>query len=93
MSFVSEQARRIETQARFEIGFERFRLAHPEVDYVVIEPQASDGILFLHGVMDFGSRKAILNYGYETTIAKLKLNFKTYKDIFKKHGILIPAAA
>ncbi|HEX9652380.1 MAG TPA: patatin-like phospholipase family protein [bacterium] len=89
MSFVSEQARRIETKARFEIGFERFKLAHPEADYVVIEPQSSDGILFLHGVMDFDSRKAILNYGYQTTAAELKSNFRAYKQVLEKHKIAI----
>ncbi len=89
MSFVSEQARRIETKARFEIGFERFKFAHPEADYIVIEPHRSDGILFLHNVMDFNSRKAILNYGYETTAAELKSKYKTYKKILTKHGIAV----
>lgn len=85
MSFVSEQARRIETKARFEIGFERFKSAHPEADYIVIEPHASDGILFLHNVMDFSSRKAILSYGYETTSAKLNENRESYWKIFERY--------
>lgn len=89
MSFVSEQARRIETKTRFEIGFERFRLSHPQADYLVIQPRASDGILFLHSVMDFNSRKTILNYGYETTAALLRNDFEFYKKIFAKHGMAV----
>ncbi len=89
MGFISDQARRIETTARFELGFERFKNEHPEVDYVVIQPNRSDGILFLHNVMDYDSRKAILNYGYYSTKAELRLNFKTYASIFKKHNLKV----
>lgn len=84
---VSEQARRIETKARFELGFERFRQEHPELDYLVIQPDASDGFLFLRGVMEYDSRKSILQYGYETVRNQIKSNFAVYKKLFEKHGL------
>ena len=82
-----EQARRIETKTRFELGFERLKKEHPGVDYVVIQPNSSDGVLFLHNVMDFESRQAILNYGYYSTAAELRSKFKYYKKIFERHKI------
>ena len=87
MGAVSEQARRIETKARFELGFERFRQEHPELDYLVIQPDASDGFLFLRGVMEYDSRKSILQYGYETVRNQIKSNFAVYKKLFEKHGL------
>ncbi len=89
MGFISDQARRIETQTRFELGFARFKQEHPEIDYVVLQPNASEGFLFLHGVMEFDSRKSIINYGYYTTISEMKTNLARYKDLFAKHKIRV----
>ncbi len=87
MGFISEQARRIETKTRFELGFERFRNAHPNVDFIVLQPSPSDAFLLLHGVMEFASRKSILEYGYYSTITALKTNFLKYSEVFARHNI------
>ncbi|MFQ5769576.1 MAG: patatin-like phospholipase family protein [bacterium] len=89
MSYISDQARRIETKTRFDLGFERFKNAHREVDFITIQPRSSDAILFLYGVMDFDSRKTILNYGYSSTINFLDENFDHFRDIFAKHYIKV----
>ncbi len=89
IGMISDQARRIETKTRFEQGFIRFKQENPDVNYVVLEPKASDGFLFLHGVMEFDSRKSILEYGYYTTMTEMKLNFSTYQKILEKHKIPI----
>ncbi len=87
MGLISDQARRIETLTRFKFGLKRFRQENPNIDIVIFQPMSSDEMLFLAGVMDFESRKSILNYGYNSTLAEVKLNFSKYEDIFKKHGI------
>ncbi len=89
MGFISDQARRIETKTRFELGFERFKNAHPEVDYLVIQPKTSESLLFLQNVMDFDSRKIVLNYGYNSTIEYLKANYDNIKATFGKHQIAV----
>lgn len=89
ISLISDQARRIETKTRFDLGFSLFKNEHPEVDFIIIQPKTSDAILFLHGVMDYDSRKSILNYGYNSTMNELKQNFQSYKEIFDKHYIKI----
>ena len=86
MGLISDQARRIETLTRFEFGLKRFRQENPNIDVVVFQPMSSDGMLFLTGVMDFEARKSILNYGYYSTQAEMKLNFSKYEEIFRKHG-------
>jgi len=55
MSTISDQARRVETSMRVQLGFDRFKQEHPDIDYIVIQPKRSDGFLFLHGVMEFDS--------------------------------------
>ena len=87
MGLISDQARRIETLTRFEFGLKRFRQENPDIDVVIFQPMSSDGMLFLTGVMDFEARKSVLNYGYYSTLAEVKLNFSRYEQIFKKHGI------
>lgn len=87
MGFISDQARRIETKTRFELGFERFKNEHTQIDYLIIQPKMSDGILFLHGVMDFASRKAILDYGYRSTLIELRENLEHYQQIFGRYGL------
>lgn len=87
MGFISDQARRIETKTRFDLGFERFRNEHKDIDYIIIQPEMSDGLLFLHGVMDFASRKAILNYGYHSTMNKFQQNLEQYAGTFARYGL------
>ena len=84
---ISEQARRIETKTRFELGFERFKQEHPEVDFVIIQPGPSDTLLYLHGVMDFDSRKQIMDYGYNSVKAYMEKDFTSLQEVFSKHKI------
>lgn len=89
VGLISDQARRIETKTRFELGFEHFRKEHPEVDFLRIQPKASDEILFLHSLMDFDSRKTILQYGYNSTVSLLTESFEDFKAIFEKHKLKV----
>lgn len=89
MGFISDQARRIETKSRFDLGYARFKNEHPEVDFIIIQPETSDAILFLHGVMDYDARKTIVNYGYYSTLNELKRNFADYKKTVEKHKVKV----
>jgi predicted acylesterase/phospholipase RssA len=89
ISTINEQARRIETHTRFHLGFERFRNENPEIDYVVIEPDQRESVLFMHGVMEFDSRRAILNYGYNTTLSKLKTEMDSLRSVLERNGMKV----
>lgn len=89
MGMISDQARRIETRTRFEFALERFTKENPEIDIIRIEPKPSDGLMFLHGVMEFDSRRSILEYGYYTTVSEMKLNQARYGEVFKRHQITL----
>jgi predicted acylesterase/phospholipase RssA len=91
ISAINDQSRRIETHTRFNLGFERFRKEHPDIDYIVIEPDRTDSVLFMHGVMEFESRKAILNYGYYATLARLKRDASPLRAILERHGFRLKA--
>ncbi|MFQ5706895.1 MAG: patatin-like phospholipase family protein [bacterium] len=87
IGLINDQARRIETKCRFDLGFARFKKEHPDVDFIIIQPKRSDPMLFLHGLMEFDSRKLILNHGYNTTLNELVQNQSCYQEIFEKHKL------
>lgn len=92
MGLISDQARRIETKTRFELGLERFKKEHPDIDYIVIQPKSSDEVLFLHSVMDFDSRETVLRYGYNSTMTHLQENLSNHREIFLRHNIKIASS-
>lgn len=86
MGLVNDQARRIESKSRFDLGFKDFKLEHPDVDYIVIQPETSDATMFLYGVMEYNSRKSVLNHGYNMTLQRLEQEEEAYREIFERHN-------
>ncbi len=87
ITFVVDQTQRISTRARLTIGLERFRAQHPEARIFLIEPPPNDSILFMENILNYGSRVAMLNYGYRSTARHLRAAFEMYRGAFACHGI------
>lgn len=68
--WVSNQASRIGTRAMLHDVVERVRLEHPRSEMVVIEPEPTDAILFMHNPASFAARREILEFAYRTTRAR-----------------------
>jgi predicted acylesterase/phospholipase RssA len=89
-----------------QIGYQAFKLMtyrrlheirtmweqrYPGVDIVLIEPDASDELMFRTGVMDYGSRVRIASHGFRSVTVKLAEDYPRLKQVAARHGIEISA--
>jgi NTE family protein len=89
ITFVVDQTQRISAREKLELGLERYRAQHPETRIFLIEPSRRDSILFMENILNYGSRVAMLNYGYRSTARFLRANFETYRQAFAAYGISV----
>jgi NTE family protein len=89
-----------------QIGYQSFKLlAHqrlhelakgweqryPGVDIVLIEPEASDRLMFQTSMMSFTSRVEIARHGFESVTKQLAGEYERYHDVAERHGLEISA--
>jgi NTE family protein len=89
-----------------QIGYQAFKLMtyrrlheirtmwedrYPGVDFVLIEPDASDELMFRTSVMDYGSRVRIASHGFRSVTVKLAEDYPHLKQVAVRHGIEISA--
>ncbi len=89
-----------------QIGYQAFKLMtyrrlheirtlwedrYPGVDFILIEPDASDELMFRTSVMDYGSRVRIASHGFRSVTVKLAEDYPHLKQVAAKHGIEISA--
>ena len=87
LSFIYDQAQRINTGSRLYMAMKRYKSEHPAKDFLLIEPQVSDAIMFLHNVVNMSAKLEVLNYGYRSTITTVTEQFDSYRECFAKFGI------
>jgi predicted acylesterase/phospholipase RssA len=89
-----------------QIGYQAFKLMtyrrlheirtmweerYPGVDFVLIEPDAADELMFRTSVMDYGSRVRIASHGFRSVTVKLAEDYPRLKQVAARHGIEISA--
>jgi len=89
VSFVWEQAERIEGRERLELGLNALRKQHPKTDILLFEPRNDEPLLFLQSPMNFNARLLVMEYGYQTTLDYLRRNFDELEKVFARHGCRI----
>lgn len=89
ISFVWEQAQRIENRERLVLALNGYRREHPDVDILLIEPGEEESLLFLQSPMSFDARCHIMEYGYHLTLSHLRNEFDCYRRALDRHGIEI----
>jgi NTE family protein len=89
ITFVVDQTQRISARVKLGLGLERIRAQHPEIRAFLIEPPPSDSVLFMENILNYGSRVAILNYGYRSTARMLRARFETFRQAFAAYGIQV----
>src|SRR5881409_1508701 len=87
ITFVVDQTQRISAREKLTLGLERFRTQHPESRIFLIEPPWTDSFMFMENILNYGSRVAMLNYGYRSTARHLRAHFDTYRQAFAAYGI------
>ncbi len=87
ITYVVDQTQRISTREKLELGLERLRAQHPETRVFLLEPPRSDSVLFMENILNYGSRVAMLNYGYRATAKHLRAHFDMFRQAFAAYDI------
>jgi NTE family protein len=105
-SLTGSRVRRVSDMGFPQIGYQAFKLlAHqrlhelakrweeryPGVDIILIEPDASDELMFQTSVMNFTSRVDIARHGFQSVTLRLAKDYPRFKRICARHGIEISA--
>jgi predicted acylesterase/phospholipase RssA len=93
MSFIHDQASRIETRVRLDGEIRRYQAEHPELKLYRIEPSSGEVIMFLHNTMSVLEREQILRYGYTSMTSVLKRRRAVIEELMQFHGLSGPDEA
>ena len=89
LSFIFDQALRINSSTRMYFAMKRYGVEHPDRDILLIQPDPTDSVMFMYNVVNFTRRREVLNYGYVSTVQALRRDFPTYEKCFGKLGIRV----
>lgn len=89
MSYIFDQGTRIGTETRIYLGLKRYIAEHPGKDFLLLQPDPSDSVMFLYNVMNLAARVEILNYGYASTVKTLRARFPELEKAFLKRGVKV----
>ncbi len=90
MSFIQDQASRIETRVRLDGEIRRCQAEYPDVKLYRIEPSSSEVMMFLHHTMSYREREQILRYGYSSMTSILKRRRAVIEELMQFHGLNPP---
>jgi predicted acylesterase/phospholipase RssA len=82
ISYVWDQAARINSHEKLEMVLGRLRVSHPWARIVRVEPGSSDTVLFAQHILSYASRIQVLDYGYRTTSAFLEERGDEMRELF-----------
>ncbi len=82
--WVFNQSMRVGAHARLHQEVERMRATGMPV--LVLEPEPTDVLLFLHNPVNFDARRAILEYAYRTTRERIAKWMERHRAVVEKMG-------
>lgn len=86
-SAIAAQVARITTHSGLRYQIKQLRRQHPEVDVILVEPQADDQLLAFGNIMRYAERLQIARHGFESVTVGLAEEYPVYKDIMARHGV------
>ncbi len=93
LSFIYDQATRIETRVRLDGEIRRAQAEFPDVKIYRIEPPSTEPMMFLHATMSYEEREQILRYGYTSMTSILKRRRAVIEELMQFHGLAAPDEA
>ncbi len=72
---------------------EHWRNRHPDVDFILIEPQRNDELMFGTQIMNVSQRVQIARHGFESVTSQLSSDFEHYREVCARHDIEISRRA
>jgi predicted acylesterase/phospholipase RssA len=68
---------------------DHWRTTHPDVDFLLIEPQRDDELMFSTQIMNVSQRVQIARHGFESVTTQLASDFDHYREVCARHGLKI----
>ena len=87
ITFVVDQTQRLSSRIKLQLGLEQIRVQYPETQIFLIEPPPRDSILFMENILNYGSRVAVLNYGYRSTARQFRARYESFRQAFAAYGV------
>jgi NTE family protein len=88
---IGYQAFKLLAHQRLHELAKRWEDRYPGVDIILIEPEASDELMFQTSIMNFTARVDIARHGFQSVTLKLANDYPRFKRICARHGIEISA--
>ncbi len=89
---ISEQASRINLEARVSQALRLFRQEHPDKEYFVLSPKPTETLLFERSFLSFRDRVHLLRCGYLSVAEVVTEHFEPIRARFARHGLSISLA-
>ncbi len=86
---IANQTFRLIAHARLHQAVEQWQEKYPDVDIILVEPEANDELMFGTPIMDYSRRLKIGRHGFESVTATLAKDYERYKEIAERHGLEI----
>ncbi|MBI3803375.1 MAG: patatin-like phospholipase family protein [Nitrospirae bacterium] len=87
LSYIYDQAMRVNTSTRMYLAMKRYIFEHPTKQFILTQPKPSEAFMFAHHAISYNSRVQVLRYGYHSTMQTLKEEFVYYKDCLNRNQI------
>jgi len=88
---IGYQAFKLMAHQRLHEAVTHWREKYPGVDFVLIEPDPNDELMFETNILNFTRRVEIARHGFESVTLKLAADYDELKATCAKHGIEISA--
>jgi NTE family protein len=88
---IGYQAFKLIAHQRLHEVAQRWKERYPGVDIVLIEPEASDELMFQTNMLNYASRVEIARHGFESVTLQLAHDYQRFKRIAARHDIEISA--
>jgi predicted acylesterase/phospholipase RssA len=86
---ILNQVIRIVMHAGLRYHIKSLQRQHPDVDFILIEPQPDDQKMFDYDLMDYGNRLRAAEHGFESVTMALLERYPQIKRTLRRHGIEI----
>jgi NTE family protein len=88
---IGNQAFRILSHDRLHRTVKEWERTYPGVDFILIEPELDDELMFGPSILDHSARLKIAKHGFESVTLRLARDYDRYKEVAERHGIEISA--
>jgi predicted acylesterase/phospholipase RssA len=88
---IGYQAFKLMAHQRLHEAVSHWREKYPGVDFILIEPDPNDELMFETNILNFTRRVEIARHGFESVTLKLAQDYDELKATCAKHGIDISA--